>query len=310
MSARHERADDAAKSQENATGLQTGKRIRLARWFSLVLSLAVLAGFLLAFFNSGPWLRAADWARAVFHTIDRRLYAVFGWPLTGTPNLARFDERLKEKGLTLGAPVFIRIFKQEYSLELWMRKDNRFVLFATYPICTYSGGLGPKLTQGDRQAPEGFYTVSRAQLNPNSRWHRSFNLGYPNAFDASYGRTGSLIMVHGGCSSIGCYAMTNPVIDEIWRVINAAFDHGQERIAVHVFPFRMTDERLAAYEASPWAGFWRDLKSGYDLFEALHVPPVISICQKHYIAEPGTAESANSPLRNVCPSQMGNMEKT
>ena len=81
--------------------------------------------------------------------------------------------------------------------------------FATYPICLWSGRLGPKLREGDRQAPEGFYTVSAEQLNPNSRWHRSFSLGFPNAFDQAHGRTGSFIMVHGGCPSIGCYAMTD-----------------------------------------------------------------------------------------------------
>jgi hypothetical protein len=153
-----------------------------------------------------------------------------GLPLPGTPDLASL----------LGVPVYRRIFKLESELELWVQKEGRFVRIATYPICFWSGRLGPKLKEGDAQAPEGFYTVSAMQLNPNSRWYRSFNLGYPNVFDLSYGRTGSFLMVHGGCGSIGCYAVTNPVIGEIWRFVTSALEKGQERFSVHIFPFRST----------------------------------------------------------------------
>ena len=162
--------------------------------------------------------------RAEYHACFRA-----GEPLAGTPDLAQLDERLAAHGVKLGVPVYVRIFKLESELELWMEKDGRFVRFATYPICLWSGRLGPKLREGDRQAPEGFYTVADEQLNPNSRWHRSFNLGFPNAFDQAHGRTGSFIMVHGGCVSIGCYAMTDPVVDEIWRLVTAALDSGQAR---------------------------------------------------------------------------------
>ena len=113
--------------------------------------------------------------------------------------------------------MFVRIFKLGSQLEIWMEKDGSYRLFATYPICLWSGRLGPKLAEGDRQAPEGFYAVTKDELNPNSRWHRSFSLGFPNAFDRAQGRTGSFIMVHGGCQSIGCFAMTNDVVDEIWQ---------------------------------------------------------------------------------------------
>ena len=113
-------------------------------------------------------------------------------PLPGTPDLANLPGRLSAQGLALGAPVFIRIFKREFELELWMRRDGRFQRFAVYPICRWSGRLGPKLEEGDGQAPEGFYTVDAKALNPASRWHRSFNLGFPNAFDRAHARTGSL----------------------------------------------------------------------------------------------------------------------
>ena len=146
----------------------------------------------------------------------------------------------------------------------------------------WSGGLGPKERQGDRQAPEGFYTVDASQLNPNSKYHRSFNLGFPNAFDRAHGRTGALLMVHGDCRSIGCYAMTDPVIDEIWALTTAALQAGQKRFQVQVFPFRMTDANMTWHARAPEAPFWRQLKEGYDQFEQAHVPPIVSVCQGRY----------------------------
>ncbi len=231
-----------------------------------------------------------------------------GLPLPGTPDLARLDERLAEKEVKLGDPIFIRIFKLESELELWAEKDGRYVLFATYPICRWSGRLGPKLKEGDRQAPEGFYTVGAEQLNPNSRWHRSFNLGFPNELDRAHGRTGSFLMVHGGCGSVGCYAMTDKGVDEIWRFITAALDGRQENVPVHVFPFRMTESNLAARKkAYAWESFWSDLKAGHDLFEANHIPPAVSVCNGRYAFAPGTTEGAGKAIAEECaPSLAGN----
>jgi murein L,D-transpeptidase YafK len=227
----------------------------------------------------------------------RRALARAGTPLPGTPDLAAFDRRLAEHGVALGVPVFIRIFKLEFELELWMKRGDRYELFATYPICRWSGALGPKLYEGDRQAPEGFYTVDAAALNPDSRWHRSFNLGFPNALDQSYGRTGSYLMVHGGCGSVGCYAMTDPVIDEIWRLVTAALKAGQPRFHVHVFPFRMTEERLRERNRPRWARFWRDLKVAYDAFETTRLPPKVSVCKGRYVLSPDPpATAGSSPL--------------
>ena len=218
-----------------------------------------------------------------------------GLPLPGTPVLAKFDARLKAQGLSLGAPVFIRIFKLESELEIWMEKDGRYQKFAAYPICLWSGRLGPKLREGDRQAPEGFYAVTKEELNPNSRWHRSFSLGFPNAFDRAQGRTGSFIMVHGGCQSVGCFAMTNNVVDEIWRLVTAALDQGQPAFSVQVFPFRMTEKNLAARKGDKWSPFWADLKKGYDAFERTHLPPMVSVCEGRYVvaeAKPGDVPAA------------------
>ncbi len=236
----------------------------------------------------------------------RRAYAAMGAPLPGTPDLDALDSRLAAHGVAPGAPVFIRIFKLEFELELWMKRGDRFHLFATYPICRWSGALGPKLREGDWQAPEGFYTVDAKALNPHSRWHRAFNLGFPNGLDQAHGRTGSYLMVHGGCSSIGCYAMTDPVIDEVWRLVTAALQRGQRHFHVHIFPFRMSEENLARRRQEPWAGFWRDLKPGYDLFEAMRLPPRISVCQGRYVASPGSTDTADSAaVDRACPKATG-----
>ncbi len=215
-------------------------------------------------------------------------------------NTARLDERLREKGLRRGDPVFLRIFKGDLQAELWIKHGAVFELFASYPICAWSGELGPKLEEGDSQAPEGFYTIGKSQLNPNSHYHRAFNLGYPNAFDRAHKRTGTNLMLHGGCGSVGCYAMTDAQIDEVWLLATAALDKGQERIGVHVFPFRMTEERLAAFAWHPWAAFWRDLKPAYDFFEDSHIPPVISVCGMRYVVQRGREAAGSVPVAAAC----------
>lgn len=178
-------------------------------WLALLL-LAIVAAVLGRDILS-DWLFDWDHLRIEAERSRRQAQAALGVPLAGTPDLAALDTRLAAAGLSLGAPVFMRVFKREFELELWMQRDDTFQRFAVYPICSWSGRLGPKLVEGDAQAPEGFYTVDAKALNPASRWHRSFNLGFPNAYDRSHQRTGSLLMVHGGCSSIGCYAMTDVI---------------------------------------------------------------------------------------------------
>jgi murein L,D-transpeptidase YafK len=191
-------------------------------------------------------------------------------------------ERLAELGFALGQPVHLRIFKEENSLEVWMERNGRFALALTYPVCAWSGRLGPKLREGDGQSPEGFYLVSPRQLKPDSSYHRALNIGFPNAFDAAQGRTGSFLMIHGACVSIGCYAMTDAGIDDIYRIAEHALASGQEAVPVHVFPFRMTEERLAAAAAEPWSAFWRNLAEGDSLFHATGQPPRAYACGKRY----------------------------
>jgi murein L,D-transpeptidase YafK len=192
-------------------------------------------------------------------------------------------ERLAARGMKLGSPIMIRIFKSEAELEVWMRPGDRFELFATYPICNWAGTLGPKLTEGDKQSPEGLYSIGRRQLHYSARWQRSLDIGYPNAFDRLHARTGSSILVHGGCTSTGCFAMTDQVMEQIFRLSRAALWNGQKRIAVHIFPFRMTPENMAAYTNSQWQDFWANLKQAYDLFEYTRLPPTVKVCDRRYV---------------------------
>lgn len=184
--------------------------------------------------------------------------------------------------------LFIRIIKTTEAkdkgvLQIWKRgEDRRFALDRNFDICTWSGELGPKLKEGDGQSPEGFYFIKPTSLNPNSSYHLSFNLGYPNAYDRSHGRTGSFLMVHGDCVSIGCYAMTDGGIEDIYADVEAAFAAGQPFIRVHVFPFDMTDENLTAQKRNINHAFWANLKAGWDWFETYRIPPNVTVRDKTY----------------------------
>jgi len=203
----------------------------------------------------------------------------------------RIGERMKtelaEKKLELGSPAFIRAFKEERELELFIenKETGKFELFRKYPIAAASGTLGPKLAEGDGQVPEGFYFVPPGAMNPNSTFHLSFNIGFPNAYDKAHARTGSFIMVHGSNVSIGCLAMTDGKIEEIYTICQAAHDAGQPFFRVHIFPFRMTDGRMEKASGSEHLPFWKNLKTGYDLFEKNKLPPEVTVKEKQYVFE-------------------------
>lgn len=193
-------------------------------------------------------------------------------------------DSMHREGFVLGAKVFIRIFKKERVLELWMLKsDGRFHLYRRFPICAFSGDLGPKLREGDLQSPEGVYRVSREQMNPNSRYHLSFNLGFPNAYDRAHGYTGSYLMVHGDCVSRGCYAMDDRQIEIIYAIVSEAHQRGQRAVDVHVFPFHLTEENLEAYRDHRWFDFWQMLAPIYRSFEEARLPPVVEVKNKRYV---------------------------
>lgn len=209
---------------------------------------------------------------------------------------------LDKKGMKTAAPIFVRIFKEESELEVWkMRDDGRFYHFKTYPICNWSGELGPKEVQGDKQAPEGFYTISQTQMNPNSKYYLAFNLGYPNAYDKALGRTGESLMVHGKCKSAGCYAMTDALAEEIYGLARDALRSGQTSFEVHAFPFRMTQEKLDRFKKHKWYSFWKTLKEGYDFFEANRVPPAIAVCERRYVVNAVLTEPQTVDPEERCP---------
>ncbi len=212
---------------------------------------------------------------------------------------------LGKKKMEVQAPIFIRVYKEESELEVWkLRDDGRYYLLKTYPICSWSGALGPKLRQGDKQAPEGFYTITREQMRPDSKLHLAFNLGYPNNFDKAHRRTGDYLMVHGGCTSSGCYAMTDALMEELYALAREAFAGGQDAIHVHAFPFRMTQANMARHGKSQWASFWKTLKEGHDYFELSRQLPTIAVCNRRYVVNVNmsVADAAKLNPTAACPA--------
>jgi murein L,D-transpeptidase YafK len=209
---------------------------------------------------------------------------------------------LGKKGMTAQAPIHIRIFKEESELEVWKaRDDGRFYHFKTYPICNWSGELGPKLAKGDKQAPEGFYTIASTQMKPDSSFYLAFNLGFPNAFDRANDRTGEYLMVHGKCKSAGCYALTDALVEEVYALAREAFRGGQPSFDVHAFPFRMTDEKIGRFKKHKWYGFWTTLKQGYDHFETHRVPPTVAVCERKYVVNVVIPASTRIDPEGRCP---------
>ncbi len=242
--------------------------------------------------------------------------ATTGLPKSPAPSDAAkpsdLDRRLARAGLVRGAPVLLRVFKEESELELWLQSGETYKRFATYPICRWRGVLGPKLVEGDRQSPEGFYSFGQDHLLWQGHWFRAININFPNLLDRTLGRTGSGILIHGACSSIGCYAMTDGVIDEMFDLVVAAFANGQARAQVHVFPFHMTLANLDRHAKSPWNNFWRDLKPASDLFVSTQVPPRIGMCDGRYVIKPGVRGAAQSDrVRDWCgaPNWIGSPDR-
>ena len=212
---------------------------------------------------------------------------------------------LGKRGMDAQSPIFIRVFKEESELELWkLRDDGRFYHLKTYPICNWSGDVGPKVQQGDRQAPEGFYTITREQMNPDSNYHLAMNLGYPNAFDKSQRRTGQFLMIHGKCKSAGCYAMTDALMEEIYAIARESFLGGHDSFQVHAFPFRMTRANMVRYAGHEAYPFWKTLKEGYDFFELTHQLPTVAICERRYVVNVAMRSGDPSRLdpQSACPA--------
>jgi murein L,D-transpeptidase YafK len=213
---------------------------------------------------------------------------------------------MASKNMDKDSPILARIFKEEAEMEIWKKnRDGDYALLKTYPICKWSGDLGPKKKVGDRQAPEGFYTITPGQMNPNSNYYLAFNTGFPNAYDRAWGYTGSDLMVHGDCSSRGCYAMTDEQIQEIYALARESFFGGQKAFQLQAYPFRMTAMNMAKHRNNPNFAFWKMLKEGYDHFNASHQEPKVAVCEKRYVFDPAAPDDSTKPLsfnaKGACP---------
>lgn len=199
------------------------------------------------------------------------------------PISSQMEALMSEKGMNARAPVLFRAYKKESELEVWKQDaSGEYKLLKTFPMCRWSGQLGPKKVEGDRQVPEGFYSITPGQMNPNSSYYLSFNVGYPNAYDRQLGRTGAHIMVHGACSSMGCFSMTDEQVADIYALSREAFGGGQKAIQFQSYPFRMNATNLARYRADENMPFWKNLKEGSDYFEVSKREPKVSVCSARY----------------------------
>jgi murein L,D-transpeptidase YafK len=253
--------------------------MNLPFWRLATLGLTVATGALLAGCNDSSYLDA-------------------GPGRSERPISSAMVEQMSKIDTTPSSPVLIRTYKKEAELEIWkMTSEGRYALLKTYPICRWSGQLGPKRVEGDMQVPEGFYTIEPGQLNPNSHYYLAFNVGYPNAYDRAYGRTGGNVMVHGVCSSAGCFSMTDEQVADIYAVARDAFRGGQREIQLESYPFRMTPENMAKYRLDPNIAFWKELKNGSDHFEVAKTEPEVVICGKHYVF----GATANGPVSASAP---------
>ena len=239
--------------------------------------IAVLALFFLVFMgvsNKISFEKVMDGGEEIINTIS-----------LGSNETRNSGDR--QENIKIGNPLYIRIFKEEKELEMWIKNgEGTYSLYKVFDICTFSGGLGPKKKEGDKKSPEGFYYTKKSFLNPNSSYHLSFNIGYPNEYDKSHGYTGSLIMIHGNCVSIGCYAMTDKYIEEMYGIVEKTLNKGQEKINVDVFPFKMTQANMKKHKNSEYYGFWEEIKFGYDYFEKNKIPPKVIVENKKYKLAP------------------------
>jgi murein L,D-transpeptidase YafK len=204
---------------------------------------------------------------------------------------------LHQKNMPQDSPLLIRVFKEESELEVWKQDTSgRYALLKIYPICRWSGDLGPKVKEGDRQAPEGFYPITPGLMNPNSNYYLAINTGFPNAYDRANNRHGAFLMIHGDCSSRGCYAMTDEEIGEIYSLARESFLGGQKEVQLQAYPFHMTPANLARHRNNPNLAFWQMIKEGDDHFQVSHLEPKINVCERRYVFDGVSSENPAKPL--------------
>lgn len=221
---------------------------------------------------------------------------------SSAPLPATVRNALTTMGSAQSEGTMIRIFKESAELEVWKETgDGTYRLFKIYEICAYSGVLGPKIREGDRQAPEGFYTITPGLMHPNSNYYLAFNTGFPNKYDRAYGRTGSNLMVHGDCSSSGCYSMTDESIAEIYALVRESFAGGNPSVQLQIYPFRMTPRNMARHRDSEHWDYWQNIKTGYDYFEITRRPPTWDVCGRDYVFNATGPGGAALDATAACP---------
>ena len=219
-------------------------------------------------------------------------------PAKATMELSReLLSLLQQKKMPKHSPILVRVFKEESELEVWKQDTTgHFQILKIYPICRWSGDLGPKLHEGDRQAPEGFYAITPGLMNPNSNYYLAINTGFPNTFDKANERDGTFLMIHGDCWSSGCYAMTDEQIGEIYSLARDSFLGGQPSFQIQAYPFRLTPTNLARHRTNPNMAFWTMLKIGNDHFEATHLEPKVAVCDRRYVFDAYPPANSSQPL--------------
>jgi len=204
---------------------------------------------------------------------------------------------LQQKNMPKHSPILVRIFKEESELEVWKQDTTgHFQFLKVYPICRWSGDLGPKIHEGDRQTPEGFYTITSELMNPNSNYYLAINTGFPNTFDKANDRDGTFLMIHGDCSSSGCYAMTDEQIGEIYSLARESLLGGKLSFQIQAYPFRLMPANLARHRTNPHMAFWKMLKIGNDHFEATHLEPKVEVCDRRYVFDAQHPSNSSKPL--------------
>ena len=255
--------------------------------------------------NRGPLVRALLASAAIAAALALASCDTDSTPAVSGRHMQPLSDRMlaeiESKNMAKESPILVRIFKEESEFEVWKEdKNGRFALLHTYPICRWSGELGPKIKQGDRQAPEGFYTIAPGLMNPNSNYYLAINTGFPNAYDRANGRTGAFVMIHGDCSSAGCYAMTDEQVGEIYALARESFFGGQKSFQIQAYPFKMTPLNMARHRNSPDMAFWKMLKEGYDHFEVTRLQPKVDVCEKRYVFDAESSGKFSSADR--CPA--------
>jgi murein L,D-transpeptidase YafK len=231
------------------------------------------------------WVPAPDSLAQSFEARQRE------YPRVDAAFEAQYDAlaaQFEERGLPFPPhAIFLRVIKRDRALEVWAQPASEapFEWVRNIDVCYYSGTLGPKRREGDRQHPEGFYTIDR--FNPRSRYHLSLRISYPNRSDRILGdpdTPGGDIFIHGGCGSTGCLAVTDAGIEPLYVLAVLARSGGQRHIPIHIFPIRFSDEDDLAWlrevtdDPGLWE-FWTSLRPGFDYFEQHRRLPRVEIDQ-------------------------------